>query len=119
MKPKSLIAQPDPILRTRKLLRMERLSKNVLLCLFAGRLAAVDFQQKPETLHFGFTLRNSHYYKSDKGPIVWKAEGGKRVVDIAKLKDMLSGELKESYHPAKFGLDMIEGVERVRFQLKI
>lgn len=34
-------------------LRMTRLSKNVLLCLFAGEVSTVDIHQKPEALHFG------------------------------------------------------------------
>src|SRR5437867_13024368 len=32
---------------------MERLSKNVLFCLFKGIIQTVDIHQKPETLHFG------------------------------------------------------------------
>ena len=37
------------------LLRMDRRSKNVLLCLFEGLIQAVDIHLKPETLHFGVT----------------------------------------------------------------
>ena len=44
---------------TKSPLRMERLSKNVLLCLFAGEVTAVNIHQKPETLHFGFDRPDS------------------------------------------------------------
>ena len=93
---------------------VERLSKNVLLCLFAGKITAVDIHQKPETLHFGFnrpdaSAPGTDYYQDKIGPIAWK-EKDKRVVDIRTLTT-------GSHHSAQFALDMIEGVERVRFQL--
>ena len=37
------------------ILRMTRLSPNVLLCLFAGDLKSLDIHQKPQALHFGFS----------------------------------------------------------------
>jgi hypothetical protein len=40
-----------------ELLRMERLSANVLICLFKGEIKTVDIHQKPETLHFGLDSR--------------------------------------------------------------
>ena len=55
---------------TKSPLRMERMSKNVLLCMFAGEVTAVDIHQKPETLHFGFNPRDSSnvdYSKDNKG----------------------------------------------------
>ena len=101
-------------------LRMERLSKDVLLCLFAGKVTAVDIHQKPETLHFGFnrpdSLNSSDYSKDNedkKVRIDWKDQN-KRVVDISKLADRLTGV--SECHSAMFALAMIEGVEGVRFQ---
>ena len=44
-----------------KTLRMERLSPNVLLCLFEGDAVAVDIHQKPEMLHLGFDPPKSHH----------------------------------------------------------
>ena len=44
-----------------KILRMERLSPNVLLCLFEGDAVAVDIHQKPEMLHLGFTPPEPHH----------------------------------------------------------
>jgi hypothetical protein len=110
---------------TKSPLRMERLSKNVLLCLFSGEVTAVDIHQKPETLHFGFNspdYSNLDYSKENKGKkvaIVWR-DRDKRVVDTSKLAISLGGLTstpKDPYHSAKFAIDMIEGVECVRFQL--
>jgi hypothetical protein len=100
------------------LLRMERLSKHVLLCLFADKVTAVDMHQRPETLHFGFNRPDpldsgANYYKekTERIHITWQ-DPGKRVVKMETLADKLG-----SGHAAQFALDMIEGVERVRFQL--
>jgi hypothetical protein len=93
--------------------------------MFAGEVTAVDIHQKPETLHFGFNppdSSNLEYSKDNKGKNVaigWKDED-KRVVDISKLAASLGGATstpKDLYHSAKFAIDMIEGVERIRFQL--
>jgi hypothetical protein len=110
---------------TKPPLRMERMSKNVLLCMFAGDVTAVDIHQKPETLHFGFNppdSSNLDYSKDNKGKnvAIVRKDGDKRVVDIGKMAASLGGVTstpKDPYHSAKFALDMIEGVERVRFQL--
>jgi len=100
--------------------RMERLSKNVLLCLFVGKVTAVAIHQKPETLHFGFDRpdSNSSDYSKDKEdkkvPIDWK-DPDQRVVGISKLATKLKGKSKDPYYSAKFVVDMIERVEGVRF----
>ncbi|MCP4418473.1 MAG: hypothetical protein GY805_17785 [Chloroflexi bacterium] len=45
-------------------LRVERLSPNVLLCLFQGNLKKLTIHEKPETIHFGFDPdSNSTYMK--------------------------------------------------------
>jgi hypothetical protein len=100
----------------------------VLLCLFAGEVTAVNIHQKPETLHFGFDRPDpgsgsdySKDHRDKKVPIDWK-DPDKRVVDIskfaAKLRDgtQPNAAAKDPGHSAKFALDMIEGVESVRFQ---
>jgi peptidoglycan hydrolase-like protein with peptidoglycan-binding domain len=92
----------------------ERLSKNVLLCLFDVEVRAVDIHQKPETLHFGFNRPepgSDFLYKEKTGTkrIIIK---DKRVVDIGKLA---GAEYLASGHSAQFASDMIEGVERVQF----
>ena len=39
------------------LLRIEKLSKNVLICLFEGEVKTVDIHLQPEAMHFGVYLK--------------------------------------------------------------
>jgi hypothetical protein len=119
------------------LLRMERLSEDVLLCLFEGDVQTVDIHQKPEMLHFGLDKSDGNdpltYYKTlrdragrssgTKVTVPWKDES-KRVVNIAEKIDGIDGlALAIQAHPpngngftsAQFALEMIEGVDKVRF----
>jgi hypothetical protein len=56
------------------LLRMERLSANVLICLFDGEAKRVEIHQQPETLHFGLDVHAenetppSGFYKNLRDP---------------------------------------------------
>lgn len=109
------------------LLRMERLSAGVLLCLFAGEIARVDIHQKPETLHFGLdepsqgafskTLRDSNGKKLDGKDIEVKGEHWRpnRTLNVAVLARSMKLNPLTS---AQFGLQMVEGVERVIFVSK-
>lgn len=117
-----------------KLLRMDRLSANVLLCLFEGEVKTVDIHQKPEGLHFGLDvpdtpdspdtsefykdLRDENGEKSGKIPaecFPWKNEC-KRVIDISSLVCKIGCEVSENtFTAAQFAFQMIEGVEKVRF----
>jgi hypothetical protein len=114
--------------------RMDRLSKNVLLCLFEGLIQTVDIHLKPETLHFGVSEGDDDHkvngkvvpwYKmkrdkegnepdpNDRNPkeVVLK---DRNVVNIAAL----AAKLTTSNNSAEFALQMIEGVEKVRFVQK-
>ncbi|MFP4121415.1 MAG: hypothetical protein ACLFWI_10510 [Coleofasciculus sp.] len=110
---------------TLKLLRMERLSANVLICLFDGEVKAVDIHQKPETLHFGLDsddgnttfykqLRDSTGKKNGKkiDSLPW-SDKDKRVLNITQL----AHTIQQNSTSAKFALEMIESVERVRFTI--
>jgi len=114
-----------------KLLRMDRLSANVLLCLFKGEAKTVDIHQKPETLHFGLdvcdgngnhfckTLRNNRGEQEEKeiNSIPWKDENAK-VIDINNLAQEIKTQPEwqgKNFTSAQFALEMIEGVEKVRF----
>ncbi|QRO01742.1 hypothetical protein JRI60_23310 [Archangium violaceum] len=115
--------QPLPIVR------MERLSSNVLLCLFDGDVRTVDIHQKPEAMHFGVDAATGNppqYHKtlrdlttgdelSNPLPIPWRNEQ-LGVVDIGSLANAMKGRLGGSgFTSAQFALEMIEGVEKVRF----
>jgi len=115
-----------------ELLRMERLSANVLICLFKGEIKTVDIHQKPETLHFGLDwddekktfykkLKNLEGQSIDKKGdniinIPWK-DSEKRVIAINSLTDRIKEQVNNSssFTSAQLALEMIEGVEKVRF----
>lgn len=44
------------------LIRMDRLSPNVLICLFQGVATTIDVMEPPETLHFGVFFKESQGY---------------------------------------------------------
>lgn len=109
------------------LLRMERLSANVLICLFEGEIQEVQIYQKPETVHFGLdgnsgsfykTLRNSDGVIQDNlkiDTIPWKNKE-KRVVNIQQLAEDINKAIKfDNFTSAQFALGAIEGVEMVKF----
>lgn len=118
------------------LLRQDRLSANVLICLFKGEIKTVDIHQKPESLHFGLDSddNNTSFYKKLKnkegnqvdnirvnsGSIPWK-DKTIRSIDISQFKEVIKTELEKrqikftSFTSAQFALEMIEGVEKVRF----
>lgn len=106
------------------LVRMARLSANVLLCLFAGAVKTVDLYLQPETLHFGVDVADDdpeRYIKrlrsptgENDGPTVdplpWRSDS-QRVLDMDALADYLPNRMRQ---PAAFAVAMIEGVEKVR-----
>ncbi len=117
------------------ILRFERLSKNVLLCLFKGDVQTVDIHQKAEALHFGLdkTTDTTYPYEKElknsagkdtgvkipKDEIPWK-DSTKKVVNVKTMADKIKTKLSAttsytSFTSAQFALEMIEGVDKVRF----
>ncbi|HKQ08991.1 MAG TPA: hypothetical protein VJ464_27970 [Blastocatellia bacterium] len=118
-------------------LRMERLSDNVLICLFAGEAQVVEIHQQPEALHFGLDETEASpptYYKKLRDSagkegnlrvdsIPWRQESA-RVINIAALADAIVDSLddptrsKMNLPPitsSQYALQMIEGVEKISF----
>jgi len=117
-------------------LRMEKLAPDVLICLFKGEVKTVDIHQTPEGMHFGLDAPSYESYKFTKNlrdiygegsedliieDIPWhdQTEG---IVNISAMVDemknlLLLGEDSE-FTSAQFGLQMIEGVQKVRFIYK-
>jgi hypothetical protein len=120
------------------LLRMERLSANLLLCLFAGAAEVFEIHQRPEALHFGFDRTD------DSPPKLYKElrdaagnEGKSRVgtggawldpasgvVRVSALADAIYNNLDDKTRKqlkvppmtsAQLALEMVEGVEKVSF----
>jgi hypothetical protein len=115
------------------LLRMAALSKNVLICLFDGIVDAIDLHLKPETLHFGVDadpgtnsfskkLRNAQAKENKSFSIPLRQNAtAHQVINIAQMANDIEKELNKkdpeltSFTSAEFALQMIEGVEKVRF----
>lgn len=122
------------------LLRFERLSPNVLLCIFKGIVNTVDVHLPAEGLHFGFIRpfgEHPDFYKELKeleGPnagkkmvkygayvdctIGWKNKN-LRIVNSDELMKKMKAELRKPisdlFSPAHFAVEMIEGIPKIRF----
>jgi hypothetical protein len=102
------------------LLRMDRLSANVLICLFEGIVQTVDVHLRPDTLHCGVQSADDKgvhkkLWSGEPIDLAWR-EGGKRTVNIGAL----AGEIQkkrtaQTFSSAEFAWEMIEGAEKVRF----
>ena len=116
-----------------KLLRMDRLSANVLLCLFEGDVTSVDFHLRPETAHFGLDQKegeSSGFYKKlrnqmgeENGPqidtIPWR-QAPSGTIDVSALAATIKTKTNgngTSFTSAQFALQMIETSDKVRFKL--
>lgn len=109
--------------------RMDRLSDGVLLCLFDGEVARVEIHQKPETLHFGLdehstgkfskNLRDANGKQSGKievEPHHWRT-ASPRTLNVTVFADAIKQKVSPTsdLSSAQFGLQMVEGVEKVIF----
>ena len=118
-----------------KILRRDRISEDVLICLFDGEIHTVDISLKPEGLHFGFNnddannlwrelrkLDGTEMSDWKVTAIPWKDQS-KKVVNIDNLVSEIKNELKNQNEiddsapltSAQFALQMIQGAEKVRF----
>ncbi|WP_437774744.1 DUF6603 domain-containing protein [Sorangium sp. So ce1097] len=115
---------------TLQLLRFDRIADDVLLCLFEGEIKTLDVHQKPEAMHFGLDARDnaadpySKNLRTRDGTgeeellierVPWSDEG-KGMLDIPALAAQMKEKLGwASFTAAQFALQMIEGVQKVRF----
>jgi hypothetical protein len=116
--------------------RIDRLASGVLLCIFEGEVARVDIHQKPETLHFGFSADGPGNFEkklrdlkgaelpNTKVSVDWRSAPD-RILNVTafaeSMRKKLSEKLSEQLAPltsAQFGLEMVEGVEKVIFLAK-
>jgi hypothetical protein len=117
------------------LLRMDRLSSSLLLCIFGGTLERMDIHQKPEALHFGFdpasgnnpgapayekTIRDKEGERISKPAVAvaWRGDKMKRIVDINELQKGMGKSVPfgdDEWSAAQFAMEMLEGVQRVQF----
>ena len=97
-----------------KPLRTERLSRNVLLCLFEGEINKVTIHQRVETLHSGFGGDGGNLVKElRRKKTVAVMLNEKRVVNVVALLSAMG--VSNAFPSAEFAVQMIEGVEVVTF----
>ena len=117
------------------LIRMDKLAKDVLICLFQGEVKTVDVHQKPEAMHFGVDpfavdeesvtkdLRdaNGELIVGSQISVPWNSSD-KRVINLEEFADNMKTWLNsdgngsvDNFTSAQFSLQMIEGVQKVRF----
>jgi hypothetical protein len=130
--PGLLVEAKDAANKALACLRGERLSSNVLLCLFAGEVASVALHLKPEDLHFGVdTPDHDHpdFHKKLRDnwggetpavirPLPWRQQSA-RTLDVNALAAQIKTATGQTtFTSAQFALEMIEGVDMVIFNKK-
>lgn len=120
-----------------KLLRGDRLSTDVMICLFDGIIQQVDISLKTEGLHFGFDVDKNQLYlelRDQEGKLLIGNENTiqmneefykgkdieKRVINIQELSSTINNKV-----PAKDGnvtsedlaLQLIQGAKKVSFKI--
>lgn len=113
-----------------KCLRLERLSNNVMICLFAGVVASITINQKPEALHFGFKADAQHRLVTLREPttgdfldnplkleeIHW-LDAGLGVLNMGKLSQDMQQSLKSKnpFTALELAVELLEGSCIVQF----
>lgn len=126
---------PEGYPKMHRLLRRERLSEHVLLCLYEGEIHTVDFFLSPETLHFGFQpgisndittfikkKRNAEGVETTPTPSMtspyWNNEG-KRIINVSENSPNNLVTALGVSSTERFAMNMIAGAEFVRFSRNI
>lgn len=116
------------------LLRKQKLSKNILICLFDGVIGKIDLHLKPESLHFGldFSVEDNKkiFYKELRNDKIdgnsnvhsWR-NPDKKIINVTALAQSMAQNNEPSSSQnepssSQFALWMIEGVEKVSFKAK-
>ncbi|XWK89072.1 MAG: hypothetical protein U7127_03095 [Phormidium sp.] len=122
---------PDPNNKL-TILRKERLSENILLCLFKGEVKTIDFSLKAESVNCGVDPINklavSNKFQIEKGLRKLDGTQGKEkidvpcknaelgVINIKELANKIQQKLDTGdFTSAQFALAMIEGAPKIRF----
>ena len=111
-----------------KLLRMDHLSSDVLLCLFPQLPAWVAIDEPHEGLHFGLESDQKvllrHLTGPDVGRLLDPRDGvsadidAQRMLDIRALLIALKSKLGKDLGPAEFAVQMVDVPERFIYQAK-
>jgi len=124
------------------IVRFETVAPSLLLCLFGGAVARVDFREPSEAVHFGLDTSGTGWQKDLRyangtptvqvGSFTGKnvpvplrgSAGGPTIVPLATLAGTMATQVwttpppaDSSFTAAQFALEMVEGVQAVTFQL--
>ena len=121
-------------------LRIDRLSPDILLCLFNGKVTEIAITQPPEGLHFGAESQGNTVYKKIHLRTISPAEqigdqigrtfditipmrqGSSRVVHVGALANQIEGSLRNvqaldgTFTSAEFAVQMVESPGRALFE---
>ncbi|MFD1546277.1 hypothetical protein [Nonomuraea guangzhouensis] len=104
------------------LLRSERLTPNILLCLFEGVLARLDLHQAPESQHFAVGLSDGRTFtrtlRGSGGTPVTLPLGPRRTLPVGDLVSAMASQLRinrPDFTSGNLAQQMIETAERITF----
>ena len=119
------------------ILRMEHLSKDVLLCIFEGEFQKLELREPAETMHFGVDLGDGKFTKKLRGLGVNKVGLGieipdvfvdvptkntdSRTLDVLKTIENIKSELQahgefgKHLSSAEFAVEMVENAQMGEF----
>lgn len=114
-------------------LRIDRLSPDIMLCLFNGKVTEIEIKQPPEGLHFGVEYSDNAYKKFHLRKLTPAKEAGdqidarvevpmrpgsKRVMDVQALATQMKEALQKSgsFTSAEFAVQMVESPGKALFK---
>jgi hypothetical protein len=113
-------------------LRIDRLARDIMLCIFNGRVNRIEIKQPPEGMHFGAapdgdgytrlrlrSLVNGSQLDPPSTARVPLRQDGARVVAVAELATTIAQTLhhEHAFTSAEFGVQMVESPGRVVFDV--
>ena len=124
-------------------LRIDRLSPDIMLCLFNGKVTRIEIKQPPEGMHFGASSAGGNVYRKLSLRKLFPAERAgdqifkeinvpmrptvQRVINMTALADAMKTELNGveaidgtksgRFTSAEFGVEMVESPGRVIFSV--
>lgn len=111
------------------LLRIDRLSQNILFCLFSGQVQTVDLHLKPEALHSGVSTVSgtSSFTKILRNPdgsvssasVTQNFLNSSLVISLNNLATAINGSGLgfNTFSSGELGMEMLEGVPNIRFNI--
>ena len=114
------------------IIRMDHLSSNIMICLFAGEINYLQINTPSEALHSGFdpsennsftkTIKNADGTKSDNQITIdqsYYRSTESNIINMTKLADSMNKILTlQKFTSAEFGLQMTVGVDTILLNKK-